>query len=317
MVATEEGWHVASDGVKLYTKTWKTDGPPKAIIAFVHGFSDHCNSYYDLFPTLASYGIEIRAVDQRGWGRSVTDKASRGRTGGTEVVMSDIHSFVTSIFESIKSTTVSAHDASHSGTPVFMMGHSKGGAEVLYYALNSSLDLPPIAGVLAYSPLISLHPSTRPWNLTVFLGRVASKIMPSFQLVTPLNEYLMSRDKRICEEWRRDPLCHDTGTLEGIAGMMDRALWLESEQAGKNCKYKLPIWVCHGSADEINSYEASKRFVERLESDDKTFKSYEGAYHKLHGEPDGVKESLAKDVAEWIFKRCEGPARPNASRAKL
>ncbi|QSS64364.1 lysophospholipase [Histoplasma capsulatum] len=262
MVSTEEGWHVASDGVKLYTKTWKTDGPPKAIIAFVHGFSDHyfgspqqqtrCIDYGSCFirnihdkqcaiPKKQSNAKII--VLTRGWGRSVTDKASRGRTGGTEVVMSDIHSFVTSIFESIKSTTVSDHDASHSETPVFMMGHSKGGAEVLYYALNSSLDLPPIAGVLAYSPLIALHPSTRPWNLTVFLGRMASKIMPSFQLVTPLNEYLMSRDKRICEEWRRDPLCHDTGTLEGIAGMMDRALWLESEQAGKNSKYKLPIWL--------------------------------------------------------------------------
>ncbi|EGE85528.1 alpha/beta hydrolase [Blastomyces dermatitidis ATCC 18188] len=316
MVATEEGWHVAPDGAKLYTKTWKADGPPKAIIAFVHGFSDHCNSYYDLFPTLASYGVEIRALDQRGWGRSVTGKASRGLTGGTEVVMSDFHSFVTGIFDSVKSASSSDSDASEIPA-VFIMGHSKGGAEVLYYALNSSLDLPPIAGVLAYSPLIALHPSTRPWNLTVFLGRIASKVLPNFQLVQPLNEYLMSRDKRICEEWRQDPLCHDTGTLEGIGGMLDRGAWLEGEQVGKDCKYKGPIWVCHGSADEINSYEASRSFVERLESDDKTFKSYEGAYHKLHGEPEGVKEALAKDVAEWILKRSEVATNHNAPTAKL
>lgn len=133
----------------------------------------------------------------------------------------------------------------------------------------------------------------------------------------PLNEYLMSRDKRVCEEWRQDPLCHDTGTLEGMADMLDRGLWLESKQAGKSGKYKGPIWVCHGSADEVNSYEASRRFVDMLESDDKTFKSYEGAYHKLHAEPEGVKEALAKDVAEWILKRCEGTAGDEASMAKL
>ncbi|OAX77928.1 hypothetical protein ACJ72_07767, partial [Emergomyces africanus] len=293
------------------------DGPPKAIVAFVHGFSDHCNSYYDFFPTLASYGIEIRALDQRGWGRSVTDKASRGRTGRTEVVMSDLHSFVTSIFDSVKSTTPSNTDASPSATPVFIMGHSKGGAEVLYYALNSSLEVPPISGVLAYSPLIALHPSTRPWNLIVFMGRIASKVVPSFQLVQPLNEHLMSRDKRVCEEWRQDPLCHDTGTLEGMAGMLDRGAWLDSEKAGKRVQYKGPIWVCHGSADEVNSYEASQRFVERLESDDKTFQSYEGAYHKLHAEPGGVKEALAKDVAEWILKRCKSTVGDEASKAKL
>ncbi|PGH11631.1 hypothetical protein AJ79_04771 [Helicocarpus griseus UAMH5409] len=316
MVVTEEGCHIAPDGAKLYTKTWKTDGPPKVIIAFVHGFSDHCNAYYDFFPALVAHGIEIRALDQRGWGRSVTDKASRGLTGPTEVVMSDLHSFVTGIFSSMKSTT-SSNTATSPGTPVFVMGHSKGGAECLYYALNSSLDLPPIRGVLAYSPLIALHPSTRPWSLTVYAGRLAAKLSPGFQLVQPLNAYLMSRDRRVCEEWRQDPLCHDTGTLEGMAGMLDRGLWLEREEAGKSGKYKGPIWVCHGTGDEVNSYEASKRFVEGLDSQDKTFVSYEGAFHKLHTEPEGVKEALAKDVAEWVLKRCEGAAEDETSKAKL
>lgn len=99
MAVTEEGWHTTDDGQKLYTKTWKvmsntiieskhmltlyqTDGPAKARIVFVHGFSDHCNiappfesrtpanacsgnTYDNLFPALASNGIEVYAFDQR------------------------------------------------------------------------------------------------------------------------------------------------------------------------------------------------------------------------------------------------------------
>ncbi|KAK2741407.1 hypothetical protein FQN55_008323 [Onygenales sp. PD_40] len=327
MVATEEGWHAAPDGRKLYTKTWKvlkflllssqrplkrsfvddlsavTHGPLKAIVAFVHGFSDHCNAYYGFFPALASHGIEVRAFDQRGWGRSVTDKASHGLTGTTEVVMTDIHSFVMGIFDSLKSDSGSPAD-----TPIFLMGHSMGGAEVLYYALNSSLDLPPLRGVLAYSPLIALHPSTRPSIVTVVLGRLVSKVLPSRQMVQPLNENLICRDKRVCQEWREDSLCHDTGTLEGLAGMLDRGIWLESAESGRSRKFKGPVWVCHGTGDEINSYDASRKFVEVLESQDKTFQTYQGAYHKLHAEPEGVKEALAKDIVEWILKRCESAA---------
>lgn len=62
---TSEGTHTTSDGVQLYTKTWKPTGQVRAYVVFVHGFSDHCNRYGPLFPTLASKGIEVRAWDQR------------------------------------------------------------------------------------------------------------------------------------------------------------------------------------------------------------------------------------------------------------
>ena len=62
---TVEGQHTLDDGSKLYTKTWKPTGSVKAYMAFVHGFSDHCNNYNDLFPRLAAQGVEVRAFDQR------------------------------------------------------------------------------------------------------------------------------------------------------------------------------------------------------------------------------------------------------------
>lgn len=36
-VETEEGWLTTPDGHKLYTKTWKPEGPLKARVVFLHG----------------------------------------------------------------------------------------------------------------------------------------------------------------------------------------------------------------------------------------------------------------------------------------
>lgn len=193
------------------------------------------------------------------------------------------------------------------------MGHSMGGAEVLYYMLNSPLFPPWICGVMVYSPLIALHSSSRPWNLTVKMGRLAAKVSPHHQLHKPLDPNLMSRDKRVREEWKQDPLCHDTGTLEGLAGMLDRAEWLDSlrSAAAAARSADAALWVCHGAADEVNSFEASQLFAQAVGVRNKTFKAYEGGFHKLHVEPDGIKEDFTKDVVEWIFVQCDGRQQDN------
>lgn len=67
-MSVQEGWHTADDGRKLYTKTWtpsSTEGPVKSRLVFIHGFSDHINTYGNFFPYLASKGIEVYSFDQR------------------------------------------------------------------------------------------------------------------------------------------------------------------------------------------------------------------------------------------------------------
>ncbi|KAF7564789.1 hypothetical protein PtrM4_042230 [Pyrenophora tritici-repentis] len=40
-MSVEEGEFALPDGKQLYTKTFRTDGPAKARLVFIHGFSDH------------------------------------------------------------------------------------------------------------------------------------------------------------------------------------------------------------------------------------------------------------------------------------
>src|SRR5215469_8379904 len=100
-------------------------GTPIARLVFIHGFSDHINAYGILFPTLATLGISTYGFDQRGWGRSVHSPSEKGLTGPTPLILSDTTSFIKSVLAS------SSPDDDRKNTPLFLMGHSMGGAQVL------------------------------------------------------------------------------------------------------------------------------------------------------------------------------------------
>ncbi|KAF1991897.1 alpha/beta-hydrolase [Aulographum hederae CBS 113979] len=300
-VTSVEGWHTVEDETQLYTKTWNPAGEIKARVVFIHGFSDHCNTYGNFFPYLASRNIQVLTLDQRGWGRSAQTPSHRGLTGPTSLVLSDISSFLTSL---LSSTT----------TPLFLMGHSMGGAEILTYAAEGPASIRAhIRGYLAESPFIAFAPAMKPSPVLVFLGRLAGKVLPRRQMKNPIKPELVSRDEAVCQAYREDELCHDTGTLEGLAGMIARARGLEGgeilvgDKAGEGERTRL--WVGHGTGDLICDYEGTKRWFDKLGEgiEDKEFKSYEGWYHKLHAEPGEMKEIYANDVADWILKRSEEP----------
>ncbi|KAJ5169784.1 uncharacterized protein N7500_002567 [Penicillium coprophilum] len=302
---TEESVHTLPDGLELYAKTWKTSESPLAVLAFIHGFSDHYslgNAYHDLFPTLVSAGIEVRSFDQRGWGRSVKKSRDQGDTGPTSLVLADIHSFLQSL-------------PSRPDLPLFLMGHSMGGGQVLNYIFHpespyneDKASRPNLSGVLLYSPLVAIHPSSRPSKLTIVAGRMVAKLIPHMQRYSPLDANLLSRDKDTVKEFVDDKLCHDTGTLGGLAGMLDRGIWLEGMfEAGDGAwvKSDLPFWFGHGDGDLITSYSATKDLAEKLteKGGDVTFCSYEGAYHKLHAELPETTNKFFADVKAFILDK--------------
>ena len=109
-----------------------------AKVVFVHGYSDHVGRYYGFFPHLASSGIQVFGWDQRGWGRSVHKPSDRGETGPTSRVVADIAAFIE---DKLAAAPV--------GAPLFVMGHSMGGAGAIYLGVKH----PSIwAGVGAIAP---------------------------------------------------------------------------------------------------------------------------------------------------------------------
>lgn len=211
--------------------------------------------------------------------------------------------------EFIRDVLRQEQEAGNADLPVFLMGHSMGGAQVLYYMTCGPTDvLSRIRGFLCESPFVALHEASRPNRLTVALGRLAGKVLPSRQMVNKLDPAKICRDADVAREFSEDELCHDTGTLEGLAGMLDRGSELENgkvvvrEGVGEGGKTRL--WVGFGTGDEVLSEKACRGWFERLKVADKEYRVYEGWYHKLHAEPGEDKVIFAEDVARWISDRC-------------
>ena len=250
------------------------------------------NRYYILFPYLASRGITVHGFDQRGWGRSVQDPSHRGRTGPTSLVISDIASFIKSYLPS--------------DVPLFVAGHSMGGQEVLTLASDPKYKdlMVSVRGWLLESPFIAFPTGFEPNFLTVFLGRMAGKILPHRLLASALPAENLTRDPKVIASIKEDKLLHGMGTLEGLTGALDRAANLNQGSVKLNEGVN-SLWLGHGTVDKGTSYEASRKwFTEQSTVKDKEFKTYDGWYHQLHADLPEDREAFAKDVADWILARC-------------
>lgn len=296
---TAESSFTLSDGLKVYTQTWKTTlEKPLAHAFFLHGFSDHCNAYYSYFPSLAARGIEVFSFDQRGWGRTCATKAQRGLTGPNAQILQDIDELLV--------PRLALAESQHA--PIFLMGHSNGGSIALWYSIYGT-HRDRFAGVVLQSPFIGLHPHVKPWATTVAAGKVAAKFFPNQQMLNKLDPKTMSRDKEVCRKFDEDELCHDTGTLVQLADMLGRGKSLQKEEVYSKLNPNIPLVVAHGSGDMCTDHDTSKEFVENVNVKDKTFISYDGWYHKLHAEPGNDRIKFANDMADWILARAS-PAVP-------
>lgn len=165
--------------------------------------------------------------------------------------------------------------------PIFLMGHSMGGAQVLQYAARGPIEVRrQLKGYLAESPFIAFHEDAKPARLTIIAGRLAARILPNRQMVNRLDGNAMSRDPKVCEEYAKDTLCHDTGTLEGLSGLLKRAEELDKGEVTVQDGKDVSVWVGHGTGDKVCSFEATQSFMSRLPVKDKEFRTYDGWFHK-------------------------------------
>ncbi|KAI1798579.1 alpha/beta-hydrolase [Daldinia bambusicola] len=320
------------DGVTLHTKSWLPSGPPKAKLVAVHGFSDHIDRYYDLFPSLARRGVAVLGFDQRGWGKSVRRPSDRGRTGPTATVLADLAAFIrqkalltSSSSSSSSSSSPSSSDPNSSSggnddVPVFVLGHSMGGGQVLALASTPAYDdvAARVRGWILEAPFLGFAPAVQPRRITVVSGRLAARVAPNLPLARPVPPEHLCRDPAVQASLAADPLLHYTGTLEGLAGMIDRAEGLASGRLRLRPRVRA-VFLAHGTGDMVTSYERVREWWEDQGSkvEDGKFKSYEGWAHQLHADPG--KEEFYQDVGDWILERAGGGGSDEGGRpeAKL
>ena len=172
--------------------------------------------------------------------------------------------------------------------PLFILGHSLGGAAALDYCTRHPEGL---QGVIASSPAIG---KTGVPAILWVLARILNRIWPRFSLNIRLDTSNFSRDPAAVEAFKNDPLFHTRGTARLGMEVRNVVEWIYAHSD----KLRLPLLIIHGTDDKIASPDGSREYFQNVTFDDKELREYEGGYHKLFN--DIIKEQVLADTEQWL-----------------
>ncbi|KAL0955746.1 hypothetical protein HGRIS_001961 [Hohenbuehelia grisea] len=286
-----ESWLTGAQQTQFYTRTYPAAGPsPKAVVVFVHGFAEHIGRYTHIHPRLAQAGFSVFAFDQRGFGKTGLDAEKRSK---------DSAYGKTSRPEQIEDIdwAVKHAEEKYPGVPIFLMGHSMGGALVLSFATCSRPSVKLLKGIIATSPLIL---QTKPASKILRkVGGFASYVSPNSLIPAEVKAEDLSHDPAFNKAYETDPLVKPSGSLRGISDMLNGGERLLHEDY-KNWPENIPVLFVHGTEDKVTSHKATEEFYNKINSSDKQLKLEQGGFHELQNEPNGVKENVYDLIISFV-----------------
>uniref|UniRef100_A0A8C6BT72 Serine aminopeptidase S33 domain-containing protein n=1 Tax=Monodon monoceros TaxID=40151 RepID=A0A8C6BT72_MONMO len=241
---------VNADGQYLFCRYWKPSGTPRALVFVSHGAGEHCGRYDELARMLVGLELLVFAHDHVGHGQSE----------GERMVVSDFQVFIRDVLQH-----VDVVQKDHPGLPIFLLGHSMGGAITILTAAERPGHF---SGMVLISPLVLANPES----------------------ATTFKVDIYNTDPLICRAGLK--VCFGTQLLNAVS-RVERAL----------PKLTLPFLLLQGSADRLCDSRGAYLLMESAKSQDKTLKIYEGAYHILHKELPEVTSSVFREINTWVSQR--------------
>lgn len=279
--AQHEGTFVADDGLRFFERWWSPAGAPKAAIAIVHGYAEHSGRYDYAGRFLAERGYAVDAFDLRGHGHSA---GARVLVRSNGEYLADLDVFLARTGER------------HPEAPLFLLGHSMGGAIVTLAVLRG---LKGVAGVVLSGPSLRARQATP--RLVQELLLLVARLAPGLRL-GKLDAADVSRDPEVVARYDSDPLVYRGRMPLGTLAAMVRA---GREITRRMEEFSLPVLLMHGSADNLTHPDGSRELYERASAADKTLKLYDGLYHEILNEPE--KDQVLADLAAWLDSRVAAP----------
>ena len=271
-------------GLNIFTRSWKPDGKPRAVVILIHGFNAH--SGYMEYPAeqFASNGFAAYALDLRG----------RGRSEGERFYVEEFSDYLTDV-----DSLVTSARAENPGLPIYVLGHSAGGVIATSYVFEHQSE---IAGLICES-----------FAYDVGLPNAVALILKGISHLTPhlhvfsLNNADFSRDPAAVERMNNDPLIENESQPAETAAVMLKAA---DALTGHFPQFTVPVFIMHGTEDKATRPAGSEKFFELAGSTDKTIKLYEGYYHDLLNDVD--KEIVMADILNWVNERLPAEAAAGA-----
>lgn len=249
-----------TDSFDLFCRHWKARGESEKTVVCIHGMGGHSQYFSFIGQDLAKHGIEVYALDLRGFGNSKEEDLSRGDTSNFKRHLQDVDEAVNSLRQK------------YSKNKFYMFGHSLGGPYTLWYAANypNSLD-----GVILAAPAIKMRSNIIPRKELIKVP-----FMLLFAPKTIYNTYkTLTQDAKESEEWKiifEDPL--DTGKYSW------RWLWgvkrtLYDKTLQNAARIEKPALIIQGAKDRSCPPDGAKQLYESLATKDKVLKTFPDADH--------------------------------------
>ncbi|MDC3724267.1 MULTISPECIES: alpha/beta hydrolase [unclassified Rhodococcus (in: high G+C Gram-positive bacteria)] len=264
--------------IPIVYDVWSPEAPTGVLI-LSHGLGEHARRYDHVVARLTDLGLVVYSPDHRGHGRS----------GGKRVRAQEMREFTDDLDSLIDLAT-----HAHPGLPVFMLGHSMGGAIALAYALDHQDRL--AALVLSGPAVIVTSGTPKP---VVEIGKLIGRFLPGVP-VQKLDSKAVSRDPAVVAAYDADPLVHHGLVPAGLA----RVLVLNEQSLERRLpNLTLPLLVMHGTADALADPAGAQLIADRAGSKDLTLKLYDGLYHEVFNEPE--KDRVLDDLTAWLKARLD------------
>jgi alpha-beta hydrolase superfamily lysophospholipase len=263
------------DGFKIFTRCWRPESKPKAVIVLSHGFNSHSGYYLWAAEQLLASGLAVYALDYRG----------RGKSDGERYYIDKFSEYQSDLDLMVKTAR-----SREPGLPLFILGHSAGGVIACNYVLDHQADF---AGLICES--FAYRVPAPDFALAVLKG--LSHLAPHAHVLNlPKKEF--SRDPKVTQALIDDPLLANEVQPTKTVAEMVRA----DERLKRDFPlFKLPLLIIHGTKDTVTRPEGSQEFYERAGSADKTLKLYDGYFHDPLN--DLGKEAVMADIRAWIESR--------------
>ncbi|MCB1215283.1 MAG: lysophospholipase [Deltaproteobacteria bacterium] len=269
----QEGFVSMPDGQDLY---YRVSGPKKSkgAILMAHGLGEHCGRYEDISAYLNEKSYQVYRYDHRGHGKTPGRRAYVDRFSDLYEDMGHMVDFV---------------ERDSGFKKPYLIAHSFGGQVAVNFLKNYPNK---VRSVVLSAPNLKL--AMEIGLAKKHLGRLFSYLLPTFSINNEVNPEHISRDPKVVESYKKDPLIEKNITLRLGAMILDNL----EEVLSLAPWIKVPTFIFHGTDDKIVSVEGSKLFYEGLSIKEKKLKLYSGFYHEcLH---DLGKEEVYEDVLNWL-----------------
>lgn len=277
----QSGSFQGGGGVRLFEQSWRPGSEGKAVVVIMHGLKDHSSRYAAFAEELVARGYAVYAFDLRGHGYS---EGRRVWVDSFEEFVTDLDLFVRRVRER------------EPGKPVFLFGHSMGGAITATFALRRKPD---VSGIVLSGAALQVTSDLSAFKIkaTRWFGRSNPRLA-----VFKLPDEDFSRDPKMVAALHDDPaVYHGAGPAHTASELLGAIDHIQQHMED----LELPLLALHGTQDKLTNPDGSKALVSRARATDKTLKLYPGVYHDLLHEPEQAQ--VRSDITAWLDARTTAP----------